>query len=224
MTINKSNATLSDSSIGSTTSINIANKQQNNADDNLRDTILDSLKNHFLIAMPSLTDPYFKQSVVYLCEHDEQGAMGFIINYPIKLTIQALLKNAESVDHEPNPPLTEPVFLGGPLGMDRGFVLHTPTEDDSQSAELNEHLRMSNSNHILSTLGTAQAPEQYMVTLGYSSWDAGQLEEELKRNDWLTIASNNDIIFNTPIEKRWSVALKTLGVDPSQLTTAIGHA
>ncbi|WP_211235771.1 YqgE/AlgH family protein [Psychromonas aquimarina] len=186
--------------------------------------VLSTLKNHFLIAMPSLTDPYFKQSVVYVCEHDEKGAMGFIINFPVKLTLQELLKNVETITHQPEPPLLNPVFLGGPLELERGFVLHSPLADNSQSTQLNEHLMMSNSNAILSTLGTKNEPEKYMVTLGYASWDSGQLEQEMNDNHWLTIESENDIIFNTPVELRWSESLHRLGINPEQLTTSIGHA
>jgi len=217
MTINKSKTPFADSDMDSKNASTA--EQKDNATE-----VISSLKNHFLIAMPSLTDPYFKQSVVYLCEHNEQGAMGFIVNYPVKLTVQELLKNAESIDHEPHPPLTEAVFLGGPLEMDRGFVLHTPTLNNSQSTTLNEQLMMSNSNKILSTLGTEQAPDKYMVTLGYASWDKGQLEEEMSQNQWLTIECENDIIFNTPIEQRWSSSLQRLGVEPSQLSSDIGHA
>lgn len=212
----------------------IKNSKTPFADSNLQSTaddletasaeVISSLKNHFLIAMPSLSDPYFKHSVVYLCEHNEQGAMGFIVNFPVKLTLQELLKNADSVNHEPNPPLEEPVFLGGPLDMERGFVLHTPTADDSQSTQLNEQLLMSNSNAILSTLGTDKAPEHYMVTLGYASWDAGQLEEEMNLNQWLTIECENDIIFKTPADERWNSSLQRLGIDPLQLSSEIGHA
>lgn len=223
MTMNKNKTPFADSDINST------NTQMHKAEENKpksspKTEVISSLKNHLLIAMPSLDDPYFKQSVVYLCEHDEQGAMGFIVNYPVKLTIQELLKNAESITHEPNPPLTEAVFLGGPLEMDRGFVLHSPTINDSQSTQLNEQLMMSNSNQILSTLGTNDAPDKYMVTLGYASWDKGQLEEEMNLNQWLTIECENDIIFNTPIEQRWNSALQHLGVEPSQLSSDIGHA
>ncbi|PKG38277.1 YqgE/AlgH family protein [Psychromonas sp. Urea-02u-13] len=183
-----------------------------------------TLKNHFLIAMPTLTDPYFKKSVVYLCEHDEEGAMGFIINFPVKLTLQELLSNVESIKHQPEPPLTESVFLGGPLELERGFVLHSPLIDNSQSTELNEQLLMSNSNAVLSTLGTDNEPEKYLVTLGYASWSSGQLEQEMNDNHWLTIESENDIIFNTPAEKRWSASLQRLGITPEQLTTTTGHA
>ncbi|TEW53651.1 YqgE/AlgH family protein [Psychromonas sp. RZ22] len=185
---------------------------------------MSSLKDHFLIAMPSLTDPYFKQSVVYLCEHDEQGATGFIINFPVKLTLQELLKNVENIDYEPNPPLTESVFLGGPLDMERGFVLHTPLSDNSKSTQLNEQLMMSNSSTILASLGTDDAPEKYMVALGYASWDSGQLEEEMNQNQWLTIDFENDIIFNTPVDQRWISSLQRLGIDPSHLSSAVGHA
>jgi putative transcriptional regulator len=186
--------------------------------------ILGSLKDHLLIAMPTLTDPYFKHSVVYLCEHDEKGAMGFIINFPVKLTLQELLKNVTTISYQPDPPLLDPVFLGGPLNLERGFVLHSPVNDNSQSTKLNEQLMLSNSNAILSTLGTEKAPEKYMVTLGYASWDSGQLEQEIKDNQWLAIESENDIIFNTPIEKRWSESLHRLGITPEQLSTSSGHA
>ena len=183
-----------------------------------------SLKNHFLIAMPSLTSPYFEKSVVYLCEHDDQGAMGFIINYPIKLTLQELLQNVETIQHQPQPALTESVYLGGPLDTDHGFVLHSPTDDNSQSIVLNDQLMMSSSNAVLSTLGTHKAPAQYMVTLGYASWSSGQLEEEINNNQWLTIVCENDIIFNTPVEQRWNSSLQRLGIDPSKLSSAVGHA
>ena len=193
-------------------------------EENNNSEVLHTLKDHLLIAMPSLTDPYFKHSVVYLCEHDEKGAMGFIINYPVKLTLQELLKNVETISYQPDPPLLEPVFLGGPLALERGFVLHSPVTDTSQSTQLNEQLMMSNSNAILSTLGTEKAPEKYMVTLGYASWDSGQLEQEIKDNQWLTIESENDIIFNTPIEKRWIESLHRLGITPEQLSSNSGHA
>lgn len=186
--------------------------------------VISSLKNHFLIAMPALTDPYFKKSVVYLCEHDEHGAMGFIINYPVKLSVQELLSNVETIEHQPEPPLTGPVFLGGPLELERGFVLHSPVSDNSQSTELSNHLMMSNSSSILSTLGTDHEPQDYMVTLGYASWESGQLEQEMNDNHWLTIKSENDIIFNTPADKRWSASLQRLGITPEQLTTTSGHA
>lgn len=186
--------------------------------------VLSTLKNHFLIAMPTLTDPYFKKSVVYLCEHDEDGAMGFIINFPVKLTVQELLNNVDTIKHQPEPPLDGPVFLGGPLELERGFVLHSPITDNSQSTELNQQLMMSNSNSVLSTLGTDHEPEKYMVTLGYASWESGQLEQEMNENHWLTIKSETDIIFNTPVEQRWSASLQRLGITPEQLTTTSGHA
>ena len=223
MTSNKTKPPFSDAGIHSIADVQPITAPQNSASHSATE-VISSLKNHFLIAMPSLTDPYFKRSVVYLCEHNTQGAMGFIINYPVKLTLQELLKNAESITHQPNPPLTEPVFLGGPLDMERGFILHSPTNDDSESTKLNEQLMMSNSNTILSTLGTDKAPEQYIVTLGYASWDSGQLEEEMNQNQWLTISCENDIIFNTPVEQRWNLSLQRLGIDPSHLSSTVGHA
>jgi len=224
MTIDKTKLPFADSDISTEVTEPQSDSEAPHSEVPSKTEVIGSLKNHFLIAMPSLTDPYFKHSVVYLCEHDDQGAMGFIINYPVKLTLQELLENAESIDHEPNPPLIDPVFLGGPLDMDRGFVLHSPTTDISKSTMLNEQLMMSNSNSILSSLGTENAPEQYMVALGYSSWDSGQLEQEIQQNQWLTIHCENDIIFNTPVEQRWNKSLQRLGVDPSQLSSDVGHA
>lgn len=186
--------------------------------------VLDTLKDHFLIAMPSLNDPYFKHSVVYICEHDEKGAMGFIINFPVKLTLQELLNNVDSIDHYPEPPLLNPVFLGGPLELERGFVLHSPVTDNSQSTKLNDQLMVSNSNAILSTLGTENEPEEYIVTLGYASWSSGQLEKEMNDNHWISMESQNDIIFSTPVEQRWIESLQRLGIHPEQLSTEIGHA
>ncbi len=203
---------------------NIINDNPNSTYSSTETEIIDTLKNHFLIAMPSLTDPYFKKSVVYICEHDEKGAMGFIINFPVKLTLQELLKNVETISHQPEPPLLDPVFLGGPLELERGFVLHSPLTDNSQSTQLNEQLMMSNSNAVLSILGTDKAPEKYMVTLGYASWDPGQLEQEINDNNWITIKSENDIIFNTPAADRWSESLHRLGINPEQLSTTAGHA
>lgn len=218
MTTNKTKFPFADSDI------NGPFTETDNDVDDLQMEMVGSLKNHFLIAMPSLTDPYFKKSVVYLCEHDQHGAMGIMINYPVKLTVQELLSNAETIEHQPNPPITDPVFLGGPLDMERGFILHSPTDNNAFSMPLNSQLMMSNSNNILSSLGTDKAPEKFIIALGYSSWDAGQLEDEINQNHWLTIRCENDIIFNTPIEQRWTSSLQRLGITPSQLSNTVGHS
>ncbi|HIP76001.1 MAG TPA: YqgE/AlgH family protein [Psychromonas hadalis] len=188
--------------------------------------VLTTLKNQFLIAMPTLTDPYFKKSVVYLCEHDDQGAMGFIINYPVKLTVQELLQNIDSIEHQPEPPLLNNVFLGGPLELEHGFILHSPLSDQTlndRSKLLNDQLMMSNANSVLTSLGTANEPDKYMVTLGYASWDAGQLESEMLENHWLTVDFEDELLFETPIEDRWQASLNRLGVDPEKLSTLIGN-
>ena len=174
--------------------------------------------------MPALTDPYFKKSVVYLCEHDDEGAMGFIINFPVELTLQELLKNIEKIEHCPEPPLLNPVFLGGPLEVEHGFVLHSPTSDNEESTLLNDALMMSSSNTVISSLGTENEPDNYIVTLGYSSWDAGQLEEEMNNNHWLTADFDTDIIFNISPEQRWKKSLEILGITPEQLSTITGNA
>jgi len=187
---------------------------------------LKTFKNHFLIAMPALTDPYFKKSVVYICEHDDQGAMGFIINFPVKLTLHELIKNVEKMKQTSGSEasLLAPVFLGGPLELERGFILHSPTQENVQSTQLNDALMMSNSKTVLASLATDDAPDNYFVALGYSSWDSGQLEEEMNKNHWLTIDCKNDIIFNISPEKRWEESLQVLGISPNQLTTMTGNA
>jgi putative transcriptional regulator len=188
--------------------------------------VLTTLKNQFLIAMPTLTDPYFKKSVVYLCEHDDQGAMGFIINYPVKLTVQELLQNIESIDHLPEPPLLNSVFLGGPLELEHGFILHSPLSNKTlnrRSKFLNDQLMMSNANSVLASLGTDEEPDKYIVTLGYTSWDAGQLENEMLQNHWLTVDFEDELLFLIPTEDRWEASLNRLGVDPEKLSTLIGN-
>jgi len=154
----------------------------------------------------------------------KKGQWVLLLTFPVKLTLQELLKNVDSINHHPEPPLLNPVFLGGPLELERGFVLHSPVADNSQSTKLNDQLMISNSNAILSTLGTKNEPDKYIVTLGYASWDSGQLEKEMHDNHWLTMESQNDIIFSTPVEQRWIESLQRLGITPEQLSTEIGHA
>ncbi len=184
---------------------------------------MESLENQLLIAMPSLTDPFFNKSVTYICEHNDDGAMGLIINQPVNLTLNELL--AQLDEHkEQLPELAQKVLTGGPVSTDRGFVLHSPQSGWKSSLALSDDFMITTSKDILMSLGSDKAPEKYVVTLGYAGWGPGQLEEEIKANSWLTIAADSDIIFNTPIELRWKKATEKLGIDIAHLSSDVGHA
>ncbi len=207
---------------------------------------MDSLENQFLIAMPSLANDYFNKTVTYICEHNDEGAMGLIINMPINITLFDLLKQIEENNNEQsneekttltqeNTPASEEnmslnnsleqlVLSGGPIAQNRGFVLHGAQSGWNSSLALNDDIMITTSKDILLALGTEKAPEQFVVTLGYAGWGPGQLETELQANSWLTIDADKDILFNTPIEQRWQKATEKLGIDIAHLSSDIGHA
>ena len=182
-----------------------------------------SLENHFLIAMPGLTDTYFNKTVTYICEHNDEGAMGLIVNLPVNVTLNELLSQLDE-NKEYLPTLTQRVLTGGPISPDRGFVLHSPQDGWSSSLALSKDVMITTSKDILMALGSQQEPENYMVTLGYAGWSPGQLEQEIKANSWLTIAADSDILFKTPIEQRWRKATEKLGINLANLSSDVGHA
>ncbi|PKF51636.1 YqgE/AlgH family protein [Enterovibrio nigricans] len=186
-----------------------------------------NLKNHFLVAMPSMVDERFKHSVVYMCEHNDDGAMGLMINQPINISVASMLDQIE-VDREQDIThpisLDQPVLFGGPVSEDRGFVLHKNDKQFSSSIHLTENLTVTTSKDILSILGTNEEPDQFIVALGYAGWEAGQLELELAENSWLTIEADPAVIFDTPINERWEKALKQMGISALNLSSDIGHA
>ncbi|MDP2562376.1 YqgE/AlgH family protein [Psychrobium sp. 1_MG-2023] len=184
-----------------------------------------SLQNHLLIAMPNLDDPYFQRSVIYLCEHDEDGAMGLIVNQPIsQLSVSQLLDKLEYPNEtDPQTTLNKQVFNGGPVEQERGFVLHSPQLPWNSSQKISEQIMLTTSKDILEVIGTTSAPDDFIITLGYASWTKGQLEQELADNTWLTIQADADVIFKTPVEQRWEKATKKLGFDVWQLTSQSGH-
>jgi putative transcriptional regulator len=181
------------------------------------------LQHHFLIAPPTLQDRFFKQAVVYLCDHTEQGAMGIVINHPLRLTVQVLLQQLKiersgiSMDY--------PVFNGGPVASDRGFILHSPHTGFSSSLLVSPETMLTNSRDILETLGMPEQPQFFLVALGYASWQQGQLEHELSETGWLVIPADPAIIFHTPISQRWQAAVKQLGIqDAWKISSQVGHA
>jgi putative transcriptional regulator len=186
-----------------------------------------NLTNQFLIAMPGMADDTFAGAVVYLCEHTEQGALGLVINKPIDITLKNLF---EKVELDLDSPLLaeQPVYFGGPVQTERGFVLHdNPGQAESpysSTLTIPGGLAMTTSKDVLEALSTGHGPKRLLVTLGYSGWAAGQLEDELGRNGWLTVDASPEIIFETPVEKRYDRALSLLGIDPHMLSQEAGHA
>ncbi len=184
-----------------------------------------SLRNQFLIATPTLDDGIFKSSVTYICEHDEDGAMGIIINRPSDLKFNDLVKEFEAIESsELN---TQPVMVGGPVGLERGFVLHqTPanTIEWISTLQISNDIALTGSKDILTALGEGKGPDKFLFVLGYAGWGAGQLEQELMENDWLTSPASPEILFSTPYHLRAEAAAKLLGVDLSALATQPGNA
>ncbi|WP_313107613.1 YqgE/AlgH family protein [Atlantibacter sp.] len=186
-----------------------------------------NLQHHFLIAMPGLQDPLFRRAVVYICEYNEDGAMGLIINKPLEnLKVDGVLQKLK-ITPEPRDParrLDKPVFVGGPLAEDRGFILHTPPDKFNSSIRISDNTIITTSRDVLETLGTASQPEEVIVALGYSSWDKGQLEREILENSWLTAPADMNILFRIPIAHRWREAAKLIGIDIHTMPDTAGHA
>ena len=191
-----------------------------------------NLTHHFLIAMPGLEDESFARSVVYLCEHSERGALGLIINKPTDITLKGLFDKVDlSLRRED---LTkEPVFQGGPVQTERGFVLHEPMLMDKGETDESAYastmtipggLEMTTSKDVLEALSTGAGPRRVLITLGYSSWGEGQLESELAENAWLTVAADLSVIFDTPVPERYDRALSLLGLQAWMLSPEAGHA
>ena len=192
-----------------------------------------NLTHHFLIAMPGLDDPAFARSVVYLCEHSERGALGLLINKPTDLYLQGLFDKID-LDLQRQDLAQAPVFLGGPVNTDRGFVLHDPMRQtdppNTESAYASTlhiaagPLDMTTSRDVLEALSNGAGPRRVLVALGYSAWAEGQLESELAQNSWLTVEADLSVIFDTPIEQRYDQALRLLGLEAWQLAPTAGHA
>ena len=187
-----------------------------------------NLTNQFLIAMPGMADETFAGAVVYLCEHTEKGALGLVINKPIDIKLKKLFEKVElSLDRDDI--ADAPVYFGGPVQTERGFVLHERLSDsagpyNSTLSIPGGALDMTTSKDVLEALASGAGPKKILVTLGYSGWGAGQLEDEISRNGWLTVDATPEVIFDTPVEKRYDRALALLGIDPRMLSQEAGHA
>lgn len=186
-----------------------------------------NLTNQFLIAMPGMADDTFAGAVVYLCEHTDKGALGLVINKPIDIKLKNLFEKVE-LTLEREDLADEPVYFGGPVQTERGFVLHEKLSDTgSYSSSLQiagGELEMTTSKDVLEALSNGVGPRKVLVTLGYAGWGAGQLEDEIGRNGWLTVGAAPEVIFDTPVEQRYDRALQLLGIDPRMLSQEAGHA
>lgn len=181
------------------------------------------LTHHFLIAMPNMVDPYFAKSLTYICEHNEQGALGVVVNRPIDLSLQALFERI-NLKLELRELHDIPVYFGGPVQTDRGFVLHQPVGEWHSTLNVRDSLGLTTSRDILEAVGKGGGPAKMLVTLGYSGWAAGQLEHELGQNAWLTVEAGEQIIFDLPAEEKLPAAMELLGVDFANLSEDTGHA
>ncbi len=182
-----------------------------------------NLTHHFLIAMPAMADPNFAQTLTYVCEHNEDGALGIVVNKPIDMTLSALL---EQIDV----PLADaalgesPVHFGGPVQVDRGFVLHRPLGNWQSTLAISDDLGLTTSKDVLEAVGRGDGPKDVLVSLGYAGWSAGQLEQELAQNAWLTVEADPSLLFELPAQERLAAAIRLLGIDFSRLSEDVGHA
>lgn len=182
-----------------------------------------NLTDHFLIAMPALEDPYFSNALVYICEHNENGALGIIVNRPIDLNLAGLFEKID-IKLQASDMAGLPVYFGGPVQLDRGFVLHRPLGSWQSTLTINEEIGLTSSRDVLAAVASSGEPGELLVTLGYSGWDAGQLEDELAQNSWLTVPAKATILFDLPPEERLPAAMQKLGISFTQLSDVAGHA
>jgi putative transcriptional regulator len=184
-----------------------------------------NLANHFLIAMPSMHDAVFGGTVVYVCEHNENGVLGVVINKPTDMTMETLFERIDlEVTSGRDAMEKKPIMFGGPVQDDRGFVLHTPGARYSSSLTVTSEVAFTTSIDVLEAVARGAGPQRMLVSIGYAGWSPGQLEDEISRNGWLTVSADPGILFETPIEERYVAAMKLLGIDPLMLTSEAGHA
>jgi len=181
------------------------------------------LTGHFLIAMPSMADPHFAKTLTFICEHNERGALGVVVNRPIDLTLGSMLDQI-GIELQEREVARMWVHFGGPVQTDRGFVLHQPVGGWASTLAVNDHLGLTTSRDILEAVARGEGPRQILVTLGYAGWEPGQLEHELAQNAWLTVAASPEVMFELPAEERLAAAMDMLGIDFTSLSDDVGHA
>lgn len=184
-----------------------------------------NLTNHFLIAMPNMADPHFVRSVAYIAEHNQDGALGIVINRPTEVLFSEILKQMDIKVKLKEKLNNFPVLYGGPVHQERGFVIHPPFGKWNSTFEPGNEINITTSKDILQAIAANSGPERAIVTLGYAGWTAGQIEDELIKNTWISCQADPKVIFETPYDKRWEKALELVGVkDAFLLSGEIGHA
>ncbi|MDQ2076580.1 YqgE/AlgH family protein [Marinimicrobium sp. ABcell2] len=181
-----------------------------------------SLRDHFLIAMPGMHDASFAHTITYVCDHNESGAMGLTLNHPMPLTLGDIFSQLELGDHAGLG--AETVLAGGPVQVERGFVLHTGSSEWQSNLSIAQGINLTASRDILEALAEGRGPKEFLLALGYAGWEAGQLEEEIAANAWLTLPADRHTLFHTPAELRWSAVAHQLGIDLNLISTTAGHA
>lgn len=181
-----------------------------------------SLRNHFLIAMPGMDDPNFSHTVTYICEHNEDGAMGIVINRRMEISLADVL---EQMAIEPSRKLDTSLAIheGGPVQPEHGFVIHSPVGAWESSLDISEEVALTTSRDVLTAIAHGEGPAHYLIALGYAGWGPGQLEQEMGQNAWLSGPASLEILFELPLEKRWAAAAELLGIDLNLISSEIGH-
>lgn len=182
-----------------------------------------SLSNQLLIAMPGMPDPNFNSTVTLICEHNADGALGIVINRPLSLNLGGLLAQLDVTSTSSETAMI-PIMNGGPVGRERGFVLHEPAQPFESSVGVSEDIQLTLSRDVLDAIAAGQGPARALIALGYAGWEAGQLEMEMLDNTWLSVPASKELIFDVPFADRWSFAARTLGIDISRVSTHAGHA
>ncbi len=183
----------------------------------------DYLTNQFLIAMPRMDDPNFAQTVTLVCEHSERGALGIVVNRTLPMTLGDVFEQL-GLDSSKSKLNEQPVLRGGPVQTERGFVLHSPSGSWESSLPFSERMHLTTSRDILDAIAAGEGPDSAVIALGYAGWEAGQLDEEMARNAWLTVSADERLIFDTPVDERWQAAARLLGINLLTLSSDAGHA
>ena len=181
---------------------------------------LSELKGQLLLATPALMDPHFHDGVVLLCHHDKEGSMGLIVNRTHHVSVDSVLSDL----HLKHATMNAPTYEGGPVEPFRGFVLHDSNRIYKSTLSVTSEISLTTSLDILEEIAAGTGPDQFLLILGYAGWESGQLEEEIGRNDWLIAPADQDIIFHAPVENRWELGAKSVGIDKAQLSMQAGHA
>ena len=182
-----------------------------------------TLANQLLIAMPGMADPNFSSTVTLICEHNDEGALGIVINRPLNLKLSGLFEQLELSDADPNAGEI-PVLMGGPVGPERGFVLHDCAHSYENSLAVSSEICLTLSRDIIDAMASGDGPKKSLVALGYAGWEAGQLENEMLANSWLNVPATTDIVFDMPFSDRWAAAARAIGIDLSRMSPDAGHA